>query len=444
MEPLKIAVIGSGVSGLSAAWLLSQKHHVTLYEAGEHVGGHANTVDVETSDGPIAVDTGFIVFNELNYPNLTALFRHLDVATDPTEMSFSLSFNGGSYEYAGGGNGFFGQRRNLARPRHWRLLNDVSRFFKTAQDRVDRFAENCSLGEFLERENYSRAFVDDHIVPMGAAIWSTSMAGMLDFPARSFVDFYANHGMLQFSDRPKWGTVSGGSRSYVKRLLETGEFEVHTGNAAKRVARHPGHVLVEDTMGTIRPFDQIVMATHANQALDLLETPGELETQLLSSFDYQPNKAVLHRDARWMPKRKRIWSSWNYLKKDQGAETGLCVTYWMNRLQKLGTSTDLFVTLNPFDEIHPKAVEREFMYEHPVFDQAAMAAQRDLWALQGQQRTWFCGSYFGYGFHEDGLQSGLAVAEALGGVRRPWSVEKESGRIAALSQTRAFAIEAAE
>ncbi|MBO6510879.1 MAG: NAD/FAD-binding protein, partial [Roseibium sp.] len=208
--------------------------------------------------------------------------------------------------------------------------------------------------------------------------------------------------------------------------------------------RHPGHVLVEDTMGTIRPFDQIVMATHANQALDLLETPGELETQLLSCFDYQPNKAVLHRDARWMPKRKRIWSSWNYLKKDQGAETGLCVTYWMNRLQKLGTSTDLFVTLNPFDEIHPKAVEREFMYEHPVFDQAAMAAQRDLWALQGQQRTWFCGSYFGYGFHEDGLQSGLAVAEALGGVRRPWSVEKESGRIAALSQTRAFAIEAAE
>ncbi|PTW54329.1 putative NAD/FAD-binding protein [Breoghania corrubedonensis] len=442
MSTQKIAVIGSGISGLSAAWLLSKRHQVTLYEAGSHLGGHANTVDVDTLDGRIAVDTGFIVYNERNYPNLVALFRHLGVASCETQMSFALSLQDGAYEYAGAGlGGFFGQRRNLARASHWRLLRDISRFFETAQKKVAACPPDMTLGAFLTREDYSQTFVDDHIVPMGAAIWSTSMTEMLDFPARSFVDFYANHGMLQFKDRPNWRTVTGGSRNYVHRLVQDGDFEICHDNAIKRVVRHPGYVHIVDAQGAIRPFDHVVMATHADQALAMIEAPTPREERLLGSFSYQANRAVLHRDPRWMPRRKRLWSSWNYLKRDEGAESELCVTYWMNRLQGLPSHTNLFVTLNPYDEIHPKATEREFLYEHPVFDRSAMAAQKDLWALQGERRTWFCGSYFGYGFHEDGIQSGLAVAEELGGVRRPWQVADASARIAAL---RPVAIEAAE
>ncbi len=442
MTPLKIAVIGSGISGLSAAWLLAKNHQVTLYEADNRLGGHANTVDVATDDGMVAADTGFLVYNERNYPNLVALFDHLGVTSHETIMSFALSLNGGRYEYAGCGlGGFFGQRRNFARTSHWRLLNDIRRFFSSAQQRVTEIAPDIALGDFLTRERYSQAFIDDHIVPMGAAIWSTSMNEMLSFPARSFVDFYANHGMLQFNNRPQWRTVSGGSRTYVNRLVEDAGFEVLRGTAAKRIVRHPDYVHVADARGALRPFDHVVLATHADQTLRLLENPDRLEQALLGAFSYQRNLAVLHRDARWMPLRKRLWSSWNYIKQDEGTETGLCVTYWLNRLQHLKTRTDLFVTLNPYDSIHPKAIKREFVYDHPVFNEAAMAAQKELWSLQGARRTWFCGSYLGYGFHEDGIQSGLAVAERLGGTFRPWQVDSPSGRIAALNGHR---IEAAE
>ncbi len=442
MEPSKIAVIGSGIAGLSAAWLLSRRHQVTVYEAGDHLGGHANTVDVETSQGPVPVDTGFIVYNERNYPNLTALFRHLSVATDPTEMSFALSLENGAYEYAGSGlGGFFGQRTNLFKPRHWRLLRDVARFFRTAHDHVARAGDETTLGAFLQREGCSRAFVEDHIVPMGAAIWSTSMNEMLAFPARSFVDFYANHGMLQFRDRPAWRTVSGGSRSYVEKLAKDAGFEFYLGNGVKRIVRHQGYVHVSDAQGAIRPFDHAVIATHADQALRMLEAPSPLEENLLGSFSYQTNRAVLHRDPRWMPRRRRLWSSWNYLKARKGADTDLCVSYWMNRLQALPTSVDFFLTLNPHDDIHPKAVDADIEYRHPVFDKNTAAAQQDLWALQGIRRTWFCGSYFGYGFHEDGIQSGLAVAEALGAGRRPWAVEGRSSRIACLDADKREAAE---
>ncbi|NVK35170.1 MAG: FAD-dependent oxidoreductase [Rhodobacteraceae bacterium] len=431
MEPLKIAVIGSGISGLSAAWLLSKNHTVTVYEAGDHLGGHANTLEVDTVEGSVAVDTGFIVYNERNYPNLAALFRHLDVDTDPTIMSFALSFNQGAYEYSGSGiGGFFGQKRNFFKPLHWQLLNDLSRFFRTASARVETLPADITLGNFLELEGYSSVFINDHIVPMGAAIWSTSMNEMLGFSARSFVDFYANHGMLQFKDRPAWRTVSGGSQSYVKKMIADTDIEVQLGNGVQRIVRQPGYVHVTDEQGVVRPFDHVVIATHANQALDMIEAPDPLEQDVLGAFSYQANRAVLHRDPRWMPKRKGLWSSWNYLKTSKGEDTELCVTYWMNRLQVLPTTTDLFVTLNPQAEIHPKAVDADIMYQHPVFDHAAVRAQKRLWNLQGTHRTWFCGSYFGYGFHEDGIQSGLAVAEALGAARRPWQLDNESGRMA--------------
>lgn len=430
MHRLNIAVVGSGISGLSAAWLLSKRHRVTLYEADNHLGGHAHTVDVDVADGQVPVDTGFIVYNEHNYPNLTTFFNHLKVPTVPTEMSFALSLEGGAYEYAGAGfNGFFGQRRNLFRPAHWQMLRDISRFFRTAAARVAHYPARITLGEFLEREEYSPVFVRDHILPMGAAIWSTPMAGMLAFPASSFIDFYANHGMLQFRGRPAWRSVTGGSREYVSRLVSDGGFEVQTGNPVRRIVRHRDYVYISDSRSVARPFDQVVVATHADQALKLLDEPSSLEADHLRRFTYERNRAVLHRDPRWMPKRRQLWSSWNYLKTEAGHESGLCLTYWMNRLQNLNTRTNLFVTLNPGQEIHPKAVEGTYDYSHPVFDSAANDAQKSLWVLQGLNRTWFCGSYFGYGFHEDGAQAGLAVAEQLGGVRRPWQVENASGRI---------------
>jgi predicted NAD/FAD-binding protein len=420
MERMNIAVIGAGVSGLSAAWLLSKRHAVSLYEAGSYVGGHANTVDVATSDGMIAVDTGFIVYNDRNYPNLCALFQHLNVPTRPAEMSFAITADGGAYEYAGAGfNGFFGQRRNLARPSHWRLLRDIQRFFRESLHRVGVYPAATGLGAFLEREGYSDAFVHNHILPMGAAIWSSSAQHMLAFPARHFVQFYANHGMLQFKNRPLWRTVTGGSRIYVNRLVADTGLTVEIATRAVRVFRQPEFVRITDDHGVVRLFDHVVLATHADQALELLAVPSAAEKSLLPKFSYQTNLAVLHRDPRWMPRRRRLWSSWNYLK-DSGDK--LCVTYWMNRLQGLNTDDDLFVTLNPTDDIHPKAVVETFEYRHPAFTPAAMAAQYNLSTLQGEQRTWFCGSYFGYGFHEDGVRSGLDVAERLGRLPRPWQL----------------------
>lgn len=431
MEKLNIAVVGSGISGLSASWLLAKRHNVTLYEAGNYPGGHSNTVDVGLESGTIPVDTGFIVYNERNYPNLTALFAHLGVATDQTEMSFALSLNNGAYEYSGSRfGGFFGQRRNFVNPHHWRLLHDLNRFFSEASGNVARNATDMSLGEFLRSENYSDIFIEAHILPMGAAIWSTSMGDMLQFPARSFIDFYANHGMLQFRNRPLWNTVSGGSRQYVAKMLADGPIETVLNNPVRKVVRHEGYAHIVDARDVLRPFDHVVIATHADQALKLLEKPTTRESSVLGRFSYQPNRAVLHRDPAQMPKRRRLWSSWNYLKRGVEANEELCVTYWMNRLQNLDGDADIFVTLNPASEIHPKLVEQEFDYDHPVFDAGSLAAQKELWALQGLNHVWFCGSYFGHGFHEDGIQSGLAVAEQLGNVRRPWRIENESGRIA--------------
>lgn len=430
MTKQKIAVVGSGISGLSAAWLLSKKHQVTLFEAGSHIGGHANTVEMETAEGVIAVDTGFIVFNELNYPNLTRLFAHLNVPTNQTEMTFALSQDAGDYEYSGlGASGFFGQKSNIFNLQHWRLLQDILRFFKTVRANVHQYPENISLGDFLRAEDYSSSFVENHIVPMGAAIWSTDMQDMLDFPARSFVNFYANHGMLQIADRPLWRTVKGGSREYVSRLIEDGKFEIQKNNAVTKLVRRNGFAQICDARGTVRPFDQVVLATHADTALALIEEPTPLEQELLSLFPYQKNRAVLHRDPRFMPKRKKLWSSWNYLKKGERNTTKLCLTYWMNRLQNLPTKSNIFVTLNPHDEIHPKLAVQEFEYDHPVFHASGIAAQKKLWQLQGQNRTWFCGSYFGYGFHEDGIQSGLAVAEQLGNLKRPWEFDEKHARV---------------
>ncbi|MFM9938285.1 MAG: NAD(P)/FAD-dependent oxidoreductase [Hyphomicrobiaceae bacterium] len=430
-----VAVIGSGISGLSAAWLLSQRHQVTLYEAETRAGGHSNTVDVPGDQKPIPVDTGFIVYNTASYPNLIALFAHLDVPTAPTDMSFAVSLDSGAYEYAGSSLGtLFGQPSNVFRPDHWRMLRDTLRFFRDAPGLLTAAADhNTTLGDYLRHAGYSEAFAQRHILPMAAAIWSTPSRDVLAFPVAAFVRFFANHGLLQVRNRPQWRTVVGGSREYVRRILAATQGDVYLGQAVTRILRRPNEVVVATTAGE-HAFDACIIATHADDALALLADADVDEQRLLGAFRYSRNLAVLHRDARLMPQRRKLWSSWNYLsehaKAPPGQSSSLSVTYWMNKLQPLGVAApDLFVTLNPARDIPASDQLAQFTYTHPVFDAHAMAAQRHLWQLQGHRNTWFCGSYFGYGFHEDGLQSGLAAAEDLGGVRRPWTVPDESGRI---------------
>lgn len=426
-----IAVIGSGISGLGAAWLLSQRHEVTLLEADGRTGGHSNTVDAPGFDEPVAVDTGFIVYNSASYPNLIALFDHLDVPTAATSMSFAVSLDDGRYEYAGSGlSTLFGQTANIVRPSHWRMLLDLARFFREAPRLVDTATdERLTLGRYLAAAGYSEAFVVRHILPMAAAIWSTPSRDVLDFPAGAFVRFFASHGLLQVANRPEWRTVRGGSREYVRRVLESMSGHVRLSEAVTHVRRRHDGVMVSTLRGE-RIYDACVVATHADDALALLADADAQEHEILARFRYCQNRAVLHRDASLMPRRRSLWSSWNYLGSGHGRDASLSVTYWMNRLQPLGEHCpDLFVTLNPCREIAAASIIAAFDYAHPLFDAGAMAAQRELWRLQGRRRTWFCGSYFGYGFHEDGLQAGLAAAEDIGGVRRPWTVPDPSGRI---------------
>ena len=423
-----IAVIGSGISGLSAAWLLSQRHRVTVYEQDRRIGGHSNTVTVQGETGPVAIDTGFIVYNEATYPNLIALFAHLGVATQSTDMSFAVSLADG-LEYSGNNlAGLFAQKRNLLRPRFWAMLNDLRRFYRDGAKDAWGIDDAMTMRDYLEAGRFGAAFRDDHLLPMAAAIWSAPADKILDYPAASFLRFHDNHGLLKLRDRPVWRTVTGGSQAYVKQLSKPFADRIRVGTPAVEIERQTNGVVVRDSTGDVATYDEAVIATHADQALRLLRNPGAEERSLLGAFRYSANLAVLHSDRSLMPRRHAAWSSWNYLEAQGRRDSKLpVVTYWMNLLQHLPEARDYFVTLNPDRE--PRDVWRSQTYEHPLFDAHAMAAQRRLSTLQGRNSTWYCGSYFGAGFHEDGLQAGLAVAEAVGGVKRPWTVANESGRI---------------
>jgi predicted NAD/FAD-binding protein len=428
IRPLKVAVIGSGVSGLSCAWLLNPAHEVVVYEADARAGGHAQTVDAPGPNGAQPVDTGFIVYNEANYPNLTALFEHLHVPTKVAEMSFGVSLDGGALEYGSAHPlALLAQPTNLLRPRFWSMLADLVRFYREAPAALcalDR--QPATLGELLDRGGYGRAFQDDHLLPQVGAIWSTSCAGARDYPAEALIRFFQNHGLLKLAGRPQWRTVDGGSRVYVKTLAEG--LALRRGRPVVEVRRTPAGVLVADAVGHVERFDRVVIASHADQALAMLAEPTAEDRAVLGAFRYSQNLAVLHTDPALMPRRRAAWSAWNHVGRRDDPD-GFCVTYWMNMLQGLPKGRDLFVTLNPRHEPDPAKVMGRFAYEHPLFDKAALLAQRQLWSLQGRGGVWFCGAYFGAGFHEDGLQAGLAVAEQLGGVRRPWQVAAESARI---------------
>jgi predicted NAD/FAD-binding protein len=433
----KIAVVGSGVAGIGAAWLLGRNHDVTVFEKDAKLGGHCNTVDVTLGAGKnrhtVPVDTGFIVYNELTYPNLTAMFAHLGVATELSDMSFSASVDNGRFEYSGTSLlTMIAQKRNLIRPRFWAMVRDIVRFYGEAvADAARPENANLTLGGYLHSRNYSEAFLRDHLLPMGACIWSASLKDMREYPLPAFVRFFKNHGLLETSNkrRPQWRTVTGGSRAYVQRLMTDFPGDVRVGCPAVSVRRF-SHGVELTTAAGVEMFDDVVLATHSDQALRLLQDASPRERQLLGDIRYEKNTAVLHADRSFMPLRPRAWSSWNYVAAEDNADDQrVCLTYWMNMLQNIDKRYPLFVTLNP--QRAPKAGTEHaaFEYDHPVFDLKALEAQQQLWSLQGANRTWFCGAYFGHGFHEDGLQAGLAVGETLGGVRRPWMVREESGRI---------------
>lgn len=422
-------MVGGGVAGLSAAWLLSQRHEVTLFESDPRLGGHANTVEAPGRNGPAPVDTGFIVFNEENYPNFTALLAHLGVPSVYTDMSLSVSLDHGAFEYSSLGAGLFAQKRNLLSPRFWSMLRDVFRFYREGpRDLPGLENPSVALGDYLSDKGYCRAFQEDHLLPQASAIWSTPLASIRDYPAAALIRFFQNHGMMKIFNRAPWRTVQGGSRAYVEKLTAAFRGEVRRSARVVSIHRDAEGVDLRDATGRSWRFDQVVVAAHADHALALLDDATPDERQVLGAFRYSRNLAVLHTDTRLMPRRRAAWAAWNHIGLRNDPQAGF-VTYWMSRLQHIKDAPDLFVTLNPSVPVAPEAVVHTDVYEHPLFDGAALAAQAQLWSLQGARRTWFCGSYFGHGFHEDALQAGLAVAEDLGGVRRPWTVEGESGRI---------------
>ena len=427
-----IAVIGTGISGMAAAWLLSRQHKVTVYESDRRVGGHSNTVVVNGAKGPIPVDTGFIVYNEETYPNLTALFDYLKVPTQPSDMTFAVSLANGDLEYSGSNiSGLFAEKRNLLRPRFWSMLRDLHRFYRDApRDLAVLEQFHTTLGDYLDAGSYGTPFRRDHLLPMAASIWSAPAATILSYPAAAFIRFQNSHGLLRVRNRPQWRTVLGGSRAYIERLTACYADRIRLSSGVTSIRRDDDGVKIRDCNGNAEAFDEVVIAAHADQALTMLDDPTPDETRLLGAFRYCRNVAMLHTDHRLMPRRRSVWSSWNHVGGNSEAESRDCptVTYWMNSLQSIPHDNLLFVTLNPQRE--PRNILHQEIYDHPLFDSAAITAQRQLWSLQGRRNTWFAGAYFGSGFHEDGLQAGLAVAEQLGHVRRPWDVENESGRIA--------------
>lgn len=411
----RIAIIGSGISGLGAAYALKDTADVTLFEARARLGGHSCTLDVDYDGTPVPVDVGFIVYNALNYPNLIALFQALGVETQPSDMSFAVSDPEG-YEWASSARGFFAQKRNLLDLRFHRFWRAILRFNDTARGELKGgIMQGMTLGAWLDRHGFDQTFRENYVLPMAAAIWSTPEKGILDYPAQSFFNFFENH-RLMHRERPKWRTVCGGSRTYVEALARVLGERVRTATPVQAVSPIGGRVRVTTAAGN-EIFDEVILACHSDQALALLDPAYEQQRWLLTSVRYRPNRIFLHRDASLMPRRKAAWASWNVLKQEGD---DICLTYWMNRLQGISDRYPLFVTLNPQREPDPAKTFAEFTFDHPQFDAAAEAAVRGLARGQGDQGLWFAGAWMGHGFHEDGLKSGLSCALSLGG-EVPWT-----------------------
>jgi predicted NAD/FAD-binding protein len=408
---MRIAVIGSGISGMVAAYHLSREHDVTVYESGPHVGGHTNTVDVNYLGRDYAVDTGFIVYNDWTYPNFIALLDELQVPWQSSHMSFSVRCEKSGLEYNGTSiNSLFAQRRNLVRPSFLRMVADILRFNRRAPQLLDDGADGMTLAEYLRRDGYSRYFVDHYIIPMGAAIWSSRPVDMLSFPVRFFVEFFANHGFLSVDDRPTWRVIQGGSREYVKRLTARYASRIQLNTPVASVQRQPNRVMVRLKNGSVENFDQVFIACHSDQALKLLSDPSHEEREILGAIPYQANEALLHTDSSLMPHRPLAWAAWNYHLPIEQYER-VTVTYNMNILQSLAAPAQFLLTLNRNDHVDPRKVLGRYTYHHPVYTAAAVAAQGRRREINGVRRTYYCGAYWSYGFHEDGVKSALVSVE---------------------------------
>ena len=421
---MRIAVVGSGIAGLSCAWVLARNHQVTLFEAADYLGGHTNTIEVTVDRITYPVDTGFLVFNHRTYPHLTKLFEHLDVPIAKSEMSFAVSLQEPEIEWSGTSLAtVFAQKSNLLRPRFWRMLADIMRFNReTTQMARKGSTEDTPLGEWLKLRGFGEEFCNWYLLPMAAAIWSCPTREMLSYPVATFVRFCHNHGLLQVTDRPQWMTVKGGAREYVRRLASSLS-DIRLGCPVSAIKREAGGVRLVSDAGE-EMFDEVVLACHSDQALAILGGDATAdERRLLGAIRYQPNRAYVHTDTTLLPRRQATWSAWNYMAgRDAVNERAVSVSYLINMLQPTPFTRPVVVSLNPAAPPHPASVLREIDYAHPVFDSAAIEAQRELPAIQGGKRTWFCGAWAGYGFHEDGLRAGLAVANLLG-ERAPWQGE---------------------
>lgn len=415
---MRIAVVGSGIAGLSAAWLLNHQHQVTLFEAEDRLGGHTHTVDVTLENRTFPVDTGFLVFNHRTYPELTQLFRQLGVETVASDMSFSVRLDNPDLEWAGSSLAtVFGQVANLGRPAFWQMLRDILRFNRESVEDA-ALGGAMPLGDYLKLQGYGKPFVEWYLLPMAAAIWSCPTSTMLEYPLRSFVAFCRNHGLLQIFNRPQWRTVKGGGREYVKRLAASLR-DVHLSSPVESLRRR-GHA-IEVVSGSLSGvYDQVVLACHSDQSRDLLALFDPQRARLLDRIPYQSNRAVLHTDASVLPRRKPLWSAWNYQSGSGGLDTRpVAVHYLINRLQPLPVDTPVIVSLNPVDTIDPAKIHREFQYSHPVFERDAALIQSRLTSSNGRDGVWLAGAWMGYGFHEDGLASALRVARRLN-VAAPW------------------------
>ncbi len=414
MAPMRIAVVGTGISGMVAAWLLSRGgHQITVFEAGSYIGGHTNTVPIEVDGAAYPIDTGFIVFNDRTYPNFIRMLENLGVPARPTTMSFSVRDDATGLEWNGANfDTLFAQRRNLLRPAFWRMVRDILRFGREAPRLLASDDDHTTLGDYLAQNRYSREFAEWYLYPMGGAIWSAPSGAMNAFPARFFVRFFHHHGMLTVDNRPQWRTVAGGSWSYVAPLTASFRERIRLDSPVERITRDAAGALLRSRHGEER-YDAVVIAAHADQALRMLGDPSEAERAVLGAFRYQPNLAILHTDHTLMPRRRKAWAAWNYHRSGDPAAP-VPVTYNMNILQGLAAPCQFLVTLNRETGIDPAKVLRRISYQHPAYTLEAVAAQRRRTEISGLRRTWFCGAYWGNGFHEDGVVSGLAVARDFG------------------------------
>ena len=419
---MKIGVIGSGVSGLVSALTLQERFEVSLFEKNSKLGGHSNTVTIEQENKKYSVETGFIVLNDKNYPIFTSLLKHLNIGVNNSSMSFSVSVDKGQFEYSSSYIGLLGQTKNIIDPKYWGMLRDINYFYTNALKDVKDCPDNETLGQFLKRFNYSNKFIDYHLVPMTASIWSCPTKSILNFPIKSLLVFFENHKLLNIYNRPKWSTVNKGSREYVKKIQSLLKGKIYTNAKVNKISKSKEGIRVHYQDG-IKTFDKVILACHADQSSEILIENFSEEANLLKDFKYQKNTSILHSDINFMPKRKSVWSSWNYIT-ETGNSGNLSITYWMNELQGINSPKPILLSLNPKILPNPDLIYGQYSYSHPILDNNAINIQKKLSSIQGKNNLWFCGAWTGFGFHEDGVKSAVEIASSHN-IDLPWFQSNE-------------------